>query len=273
LEFFAIIFRFFTWLGRIGQLPALGTAANVDRGAAAGDLADRLGAIDSLEGRMDAIAQAVPARVAFSTSFGLEDQAILHAIAECGAAVDIFTLDTGRLFPETLDTLVRSEQRYGMRIRVVVPVADEVERLLARDGVLGFRLSIDARKACCQVRKVRPLARALHGAAGWVTGLRRGQSSERGRIAFAAWDDAHGLIKMNPLADWSLERVQAYLAANDIPVNALHARGFPSIGCQPCTRAVRPGEDIRAGRWWWENEDGKECGLHRRPLAPAGAPA
>lgn len=255
------------------MVQAPDAAAHAWSSTAAGALADRLAAMGSLEDRIAAVAGAVRGRLAFSTSLGPEDQALLHAIARSGAKVDIFTLDTGRLFPETLDTLAASEQRYGLRIRVVVPAAEEVEQLVARDGVLGFRLSIDARKACCDVRKVRPLARALEGAAGWITGLRRGQSAGRGGIAFAAWDEARGLIKINPLADWPLQRLEEYLAASDVPVNPLHARGFPSIGCQPCTRAVWPGEDIRAGRWWWENEDGKECGLHRRPRAPAGASA
>jgi phosphoadenosine phosphosulfate reductase len=246
-----------------------------DRDAAevAAALDGRLMGLESLEERIAAAVRAVPGPIVFATSLGLEDQAVLHAIAHVGAAVNsaangavnIVTLDTGRHFPETLDTLDRSEQRYGLRIRVVAPDAAELEALVARDGVLGFRHSIDARKACCDVRKVRPLRRALAGAAAWITGLRRGQSAGRGEIAFASWDASEALIKVNPLADWSLERLDAYIRDNDIPVNALHARGFPSIGCQPCTRAIRPGEDIRAGRWWWESEDGKECGLHNRP--------
>ena len=186
-----------------------------------------------------------------------------------GADIDVFTLDTGRHFPETLETLDRSERRYGLRIRLVAAEAADVEALVARDGVFGFRLSIDARKACCDVRKVRPLRRALAGAAGWITGLRREQSAGRVDVPFASRDPEHRLIKINPLADWSLDRLEAYVAANDIPVNALHAQGFPSIGCQPCTRAIRPGEDVRAGRWWWEQEDGKECGLHANPRRPA----
>jgi phosphoadenosine phosphosulfate reductase len=229
--------------------------------------------LDSLEERITAVSGAVPGRIVFATSLGLEDQAVLHAIAQVRADIDVVTLDTGRHFPETLDTLDRSEKRYGLRIRVVAPDADELEALVARDGVLGLRHSIEARKACCDVRKVRPLRRVLAGAAAWITGMRRGQSVGRGEIAFAAWDASDGLVKVNPLADWSLERLNAYLLANDIPVNALHARGFPSIGCQPCTRAVRLGEDIRAGRWWWESEDGRECGLHNRPAALAGASA
>jgi phosphoadenosine phosphosulfate reductase len=231
--------------------------------AAALDL--RLAAITSLEERVTEIARTIPGRIAFSTSLGFEDQALLHAIAATGADIDVFTLDTGRHFPETLETLQASEQRYHTRIRVVVPDAREVEELVARDGIFGFRFAVENRKACCEIRKVRPLKRALAGAAGWVTGLRRDQSAERATVPFAVWDAEHALIKINPLADWSLDRLEAYIAAHDVPVNPLHARGFPSIGCQPCTRAIKPGEDIRAGRWWWENEDGKECGLHNRP--------
>ncbi|MDQ8697377.1 phosphoadenylyl-sulfate reductase [Hyphomicrobium sp. LHD-15] len=222
--------------------------------------------IDNLVDRLAAIADAIPGRVAFSTSLGLEDQAVLHAIAASKRDFDVFTLDTGRHFPETLETLEASELRYApLKIRVAFPDAADVELLVARDGIMGFRQSVEARKACCDVRKVRPLNKALAGAAGWLTGLRRDQSSERAHVPFAVWDAEHALVKLNPLADWSLEKLEAYIAENHVPVNALHARGFPSIGCQPCTRAIRPGEDIRAGRWWWENEDGKECGLHNRP--------
>ena len=224
--------------------------------------------IDGLEARIAAVSGALDGPIAFSTSLGLEDQAILHAIAEAGADIDVFTLDTGRHFPETLETLDRSQQRYGVRIRVMAPDASDLEALVARDGLFGFRLSVDARKACCDVRKVRPLRRALLGASAWITGLRREQSTGRGAVALASWDRDHRLIKINPLTDWSLDRLEAYIAANDIPVNPLHAHGFPSIGCQPCTRAIRPGEDVRAGRWWWEQEDGKECGLHASPRRP-----
>jgi phosphoadenosine phosphosulfate reductase len=236
--------------------------------AVADALGLHLGVLESLEARLAAIGAALPGRIAFSTSLGLEDQAILHALASSRADVDVFTLDTGRHFPETLDTIARSEQRYGLRIRVVAPDAAELEGLVARDGILGFRLSIDARKACCHVRKVLPLRRALDGAQGWITGLRRSQSQGRGAVPFASWDAEHALIKLNPLADWSLEQLNDYIAANEVPINTLHARGFPSIGCQPCTRAIRPGEDVRAGRWWWEQADGKECGLHNNPNRP-----
>ena len=238
----------------------------VDGPALAAWLDQTLSGPDSLEARLTAIADAIPGRITFSTSLGIEDQAVLHAIAATGRAFDVFTLDTGRHFPETLETLEASELRYApLRIRVVFPDAADVEMLVARDGIMGFRQSIEARKACCDVRKVRPLNKALAGAAGWITGLRREQSAGRSHVPFAAWDAEHGLVKLNPIADWSLEQLESYIAANAVPVNPLHAQGFPSIGCQPCTRAIRPGEDIRAGRWWWENEDGKECGLHNRP--------
>ncbi len=234
-------------------------------------LDEQLGALATLETRLAAIVASIHGRIAFSSSLGLEDQAMLHGIAASGAAIDVFTLDTGRHFPETLETLEASEHRYGVKVRVVFPDAGDVEALVARDGIMGFRQSVEARKACCEVRKVRPLNRALSGAAGWLTGMRREQSQERSAVPFAEWDAAHGLVKINPIADWTLADLEGYIARHDIPVNPLHAKGFPSIGCQPCTRAVRPGEDIRAGRWWWENLDGKECGLHNRPKAKVSA--
>ncbi len=148
-----------------------------------------------------------------------------------------------------------------------------MEALVARDGVLGFRLSVEARKACCHARKVAPLRRALAGTAAWITGLRREQSAGRADVPFAAWDAEAQLIKINPIADWSLATLESYIADHAIPISPLHSQGFPSIGCQPCTRAVRPGEDIRAGRWWWEQQDGKECGLHNSPSRKAARTA
>ena len=226
-----------------------------------------LSGTENLARRVELLTSAIKGRIAFSTSLGIEDQAILHAIAESGAAIDVFTLDTGRLFAETIDTIAASESRYGIKIRVLAPDAGAVEALVARDGVLGFRNSIEARKACCHVRKVEPLKRGLAGAAGWITGLRRGQSGGRADVPFAAWDAEFGLIKINPIADWPLETLEGYVGRNAVPVNPLHAKGFPSIGCEPCTRATRPGEDIRAGRWWWDSDWGKECGLHNRAAA------
>jgi phosphoadenosine phosphosulfate reductase len=243
-------------------------------------LAAALADLGSLEDRLALIGRSLGPSVAFSTSLGLEDQAVLHAIATTKTPIDVFTLDTGRHFPETYDVLAKSERRYGLRIRVVAPQAAALEQLVARDGINGFRNSIDARKACCDVRKVTPLRKALAGATGWITGLRRGQAQGRADVPFASFDGGFGVLKVSPMADWSLEQLEAYVAAHDIPVNALHAKGFPSIGCQPCTRAIQPGEDIRAGRWWWEQGanamDGKECGLHGRPTKPtekAGVPA
>jgi phosphoadenosine phosphosulfate reductase len=228
-------------------------------------LDQRLARVKTLADRIREMRRRIEGRIVFSTSLQLEDQAILHAIAESGAEIDIFTLDTGRLFPEVLETVELSELRYGVRIRLVTPEASEVERLVARDGVFGFRHSIDNRKACCEIRKVRPLNRELQGAQGWISGIRREHSDERAGVPLAEWDAAHALIKVNPVADWSTQDLTAYIAANNIPVNPLHARGFVSIGCAPCTRAVQPGEHPRAGRWWWENEEKKECGLHMNP--------
>lgn len=233
-----------------------------DGHARASRLDAELASLPSIEDRIRAIRVAVSGRIAFSSSLGIEDQAVTHAIAETKADIDLFTLDTGRHFPETLDTLFETEGRYGFKVRVVFPDAHAVEELVANDGIYGFRYSVDARKGCCDVRKVRPLNKALAGASAWITGLRREQSVGRADVPFAAFDPHLNLIKINPIADWSLAFLEDYIAANKVPINALHAKGFPSIGCQPCTRAVLPGEDIRAGRWWWENENGKECGLH-----------
>jgi phosphoadenosine phosphosulfate reductase len=233
---------------------------------AAEELNSRLQGIESLAERIAEVHRSIEGRIAFSTSLGLDDQAILNAIAEARAGIDIFTLDTGRLFPEVLETVELSEIRYRLRIRLVAPEAAEVEALVGRDGVFGFRNSVENRKACCEVRKVRPLNRELEGAQGWITGVRREHSDDRADVPLAEWDEARGLIKVNPIADWSNEELTAYIAANNIPVNPLHAHGFISIGCQPCTRAVQSGEHPRAGRWWWENEEKKECGLHMNPL-------
>lgn len=239
---------------------------------AAAELNRALAGTNDLVERIALVAEHIEGRIAFSSSLGLEDQAILQAIAKAGvtstgvtksaAEVDVFTLDTGRLFPEVLETVELSELRFRIPIRLVVPDVQEVEELVSRDGVYGFRQSVENRKSCCEVRKVRPLNRALEGAQGWITGLRRDQSQARADVSLAEWDADRGLIKVNPVADWSEETLMAYIEANNIPVNPLHARGFGSIGCAPCTRAIEPGEDSRAGRWWWESEDKKECGLH-----------
>lgn len=203
----------------------------------------------------------LPGRFVFTTSFGMEDQALTHLIAAAGLDIDLVTLDTGLLFPETWRVWRETEMRYGLRIRAVYPERAELESLVDEQGVDGFYRSVAARRACCDVRKVRPLARALDGATVWITGLRASQSAGRQAIPLVDFDAARGLIKANPLIDWSREAVVDFTQRNGVPLNALHARGFPSVGCAPCTRAVAPGEDERAGRWWWENS-GKECGLH-----------
>jgi phosphoadenosine phosphosulfate reductase len=209
--------------------------------------------------------RAIVGRLVFTTSFGLEDQAITHAILSQALAIDIVTLDTGRLFPQIYALWSETEARYGRRIQAFYPERTGVEAFVAQHGIDGFRASIAARQACCAVRKVEPLGHALDGASGWITGVRAEQSWERATTPYAAVDPARGLIKLNPLLDWSRERVIDFVHEHGVPYNPLHDEGFLSIGCAPCTRAVRPGEPERAGRWWWEQEDKKECGLHSRP--------
>jgi sulfate adenylyltransferase large subunit/phosphoadenylyl-sulfate reductase (thioredoxin) len=236
-----------------GRLQALaGQAAELDPMLAGLDLFQRLAAIR----------HALDGSIVFTTSFGLEDQVILHHICEAGLDIDVVTLDTGRLFPETYTTWEETEQFYGRRIRAVYPEHGALERLIAAQGINGFYRSKESRIACCDVRKVEPLARALGGAHGWITGLRADQSAARGSLTFVAPDGERNLLKFNPLLDWSRQAAQDFAAAHRLPVNPLHQKGFLSIGCAPCTRAVRPGESERAGRWWWEDESKKECGLH-----------
>jgi bifunctional enzyme CysN/CysC len=206
----------------------------------------------------------VDGRIVFTTSFGLEDQVLAHQLSETAADIAIATLDTGRLFPETYELWEETERRYGRRIRAMYPQTDGLEALVARQGINGFYGSREARTSCCHVRKVEPLNRALAGAQGWITGLRADQSSNRSTIELVSVDVERNLLKLSPLADWTREAALAYAAANDVPINPLHEKGFVSIGCAPCTRAIAPGEPERAGRWWWEEEDKKECGLHVR---------
>ena len=216
--------------------------------------------------RMAAARAAIAGPLVFTTSFGLEDQAIGHAILSQNLDIDLVTLDTGRLFAETHDVWAKTEQRYGRRIAAIVPERTALETLIDAQGANGFRASVAARQSCCHVRKVEPLNRALRGAAGWVTGLRADQSQHRTEVAFASVDPARRLIKINPLFDWTRERAVDFTEAHNVPVNTLHAAGFLSIGCAPCTRAIKPGEPERAGRWWWEDEGKNECGLHANPL-------
>lgn len=225
------------------------------------DFAAELAALTPLD-RLRAARARIPGRVVFTTSLGLEDQVLTHLIFSHDLDIEVVSLETGRLFPETLDLWQATEARYGRRIRAFLPDAADVEAFVAREGVNGFRNSVEARKACCHARKVRPLARALEGAALWITGLRADQSANRAGSGLFAFDAALGLPKLNPLLDWSRDDVATFAAEQAVPVNPLHRVGFLSIGCAPCTRAVAPGEPERAGRWWWEEEAGGECGLH-----------
>jgi phosphoadenosine phosphosulfate reductase len=223
-------------------------------------LNDKMQGLD-LAGRL-ALAASLGGRVVFTTSLGIEDQVITHVIGEHRLDIDVVTLETGRLFRETLQLLETTEERYGIEIRRYFPEKADLDAYIAQYGVNGFYDSVEARHACCGVRKVKPLARALTGASAWVTGLRRGQSGNRADTPFAEYDVERHLIKINPLADWDIDRIKALVADEAVPVNPLHGRGYPSIGCEPCTRAIKPGEPERAGRWWWENDETRECGLH-----------
>ena len=212
--------------------------------------------------RLSTFRREVAGKIVFTTSFGLEDQVITHLLCEHGIEVDIATLDTGRLFPETYDLWAETERRYGVRIRAVYPQTADLEALVATQGINGFYDSREARLACCHARKVAPLHRAVAGATGWIAGLRAEQSSHRQSMAVVTAVGDRNLFKLSPLFDWTRDAVLAFANANSIPINPLHAKGFTSIGCAPCTRAIAPGEPERAGRWWWEDEGKTECGLH-----------
>ena len=212
--------------------------------------------------RLESLIAAAPGRIVFTTSFGLEDQALTHIIASAALPIELVTLDTGRLFPETYALWAETEARYGKRIKAFYPDAEAVSAMVADAGINGFYQSKDARLSCCGVRKVEPLNRALVGAGAWITGLRGGQSDGRSNVLLAERDPARGLLKVAPLYDWTRERTLAFCEDAGVPINPLHGQGLLSIGCQPCTRAVALGEPERAGRWWWEDDAAKECGLH-----------
>ncbi len=209
------------------------------------------------------VAALFPGKISFASSLGYEDQIITHFIARNELSIAIFTLDTGRLFPETYDLIDRTVARYKKPIAVYFPDYKEVEEMVNQKGINLFYNSIENRKLCCGIRKTEPLKRALKGLDAWITGLRREQAVTRTHMQAIEWDAMHDLIKVNPLINWTAEDVEQFIKKEGIPYNRLHDKGFPSIGCQPCTRAIQPGEDIRAGRWWWEQPDQKECGLHK----------
>jgi len=199
--------------------------------------------------------------IAFSTSLGQEDQVLTDVIFKNNHPIKVFTLDTGRLFEKAYDVLDKTQKKYNKSIFSFAPDNNELEILLDSKGPYSFYDSIENRKECCSIRKINPLLKALKGVDLWITGLRASQSNSRSTLSFFSYDDAYGLPKFNPLVNWTLEEVENYLEQNNVPQNSLHKKGFVSIGCEPCTRAVKPGEDIRSGRWWWE-ESKKECGLH-----------
>lgn len=200
----------------------------------------------------------------FASSMGAEDQVITHIIGKNRLPINIITLDTGRIFPETYDLIHRTNARFGNIVKVVFPEKSEVEEMVNTKGIDLFYESIKNRQLCCKTRKVNPLKQVLSDKRAWITGLRRTQAQTRTEINLVEWDTAFNLIKINPLIEWSEEKVWNMINEHNIPFNVLHTKGFPSIGCQPCTRAINPGEDLRSGRWWWENPETKECGLHKR---------
>jgi phosphoadenosine phosphosulfate reductase len=208
------------------------------------------------------LANEFPHQVTFSSSFSIEDQVIAHQILSNNIPVSIFTLDTGRLFAETYSVWSNTNEKYATRIKAYYPDRSLLEEYLNEKGPNAFYESVDNRKQCCFIRKVEPLKRALAGNAVWVTGLRAEHSPERKSLQIVEWDEGNQIIKYNPLLWWTTEEVRDYISDNNIPYNILHDKGFISIGCAPCTRAIKPGEDFRAGRWWWEETGKKECGLH-----------
>ena len=208
--------------------------------------------------------EAYKGRIALSSSLSIEDQTLTDIIVRQDKTARIFTLDTGRLFPETYQLIDKTNLTYGIQLEVFFPDYREVQRMVREEGINLFYNSIESRHRCCQIRKLEPLSRAFQGLDAWICGLRREQSVTRQDMQVVEWDEMHGLIKVNPLISWTEQQVWDYVHEHHVPYNKLHDKGYPSIGCEPCTRAVQPGEDIRAGRWWWESPDHRECGLHQR---------
>jgi phosphoadenosine phosphosulfate reductase len=211
-------------------------------------------------------------RLIYSNSLGAEAMVLTDVIWSHLPEIEVFSIDTGRLYEETYELLEKLQRRYQRRVRLVYPDAQALEALVAAQGVNGFYHSLEARLDCCRIRKVEPFKRAIAGFPAWVTGVRREQSAGRASSQSVEWDTQHGLYKVSPLLDWSEADVWQYIRARGLPYNPLHDRQFPSIGCSPCTRAVQPGESRRAGRWWWEQPESRECGLHPR-VSPAALPA
>ncbi|MEI6764384.1 MAG: phosphoadenylyl-sulfate reductase [Bacteroidota bacterium] len=216
----------------------------------------------SAEEVLECVIKQFNGKICFASSMGAEDQVLTAMIAAINPATHIFTLDTGRLFNTTLSLIGNTRERFNVRIDVLFPEAAAVEKMVNEKGVNLFYESVENRKLCCNIRKVVQVRRALVGMDAWISGLRREQSVTRAHMNIVEWDEEFGLVKINPLISWTEEQVWEYIRKNNIPYNPLHDNGFRSIGCQPCTRAVKPGDDLRSGRWWWEDADKKECGLH-----------
>lgn len=213
-------------------------------------------------GALRFLAEEYKGKIVFTTSFGYEDQVITDMIFKNNIAIQVITLDTGRLFKETYKVFSQTRDTYAKEIQVFYPNGSAVEKMMTQKGPFSFYDSIENRKECCHIRKVEPLNRALHGIELWITGIRAEQSPNREGMTFFELDEARQIIKYNPLLHWTFEQVKNYIKENHVPYNVLHDKGFVSIGCEPCTRAINPGDDFRAGRWWWESDSKKECGLH-----------
>ena len=208
--------------------------------------------------------------VCYTNSLGAESVVLTDLIWSFVPNIEVFSIDTGRLYPETFDLIERLQSRYGRKLRIYYPEASKVEDWVGKNGINGFRDGVSQRQGCCAVRKVEPFRRAIAGHGAWVTGIRRAQSAGRALAAPVAWDAEYGLHKVSPLLDWTEDEVWEYIRKKRLPYNSLHDSGFPSIGCAPCTRAVQPGDDTRSGRWWWERSGSRECGLHPRHPRPVG---
>jgi phosphoadenosine phosphosulfate reductase len=218
----------------------------------------------SIEEQLNILISHFPEKVIFTTSLGIEDQVITHKIFRNNLNIKVATLDTGRLFPQTYDVLSNTIIRYNKKIDVYFPEYEDVEKMVTEKGPLSFYKSVENRKECCSLRKVVPLNRALKGMECWISGIRADQSDNRNQMDWLEYDEDKNLYKFHPLFNWSLDEVTRFVKENNVPYNSLHDKGYVSIGCEPCTRAIKPGEDFRAGRWWWENEGPKECGLHSK---------
>jgi phosphoadenosine phosphosulfate reductase len=216
----------------------------------------------SMVEKLKYLADTFEGKVVFSTSFGWEDQVVTHLIFSNNINIKVFTLETGRLFPETYYVWNRTLEIYQKQIHAYFPIAEDLQNMVAQKGPSSFYESVQNRKECCHIRKIEPLKRALKGNEIWITGIRADQSANREDMHDLEWDGGNQLIKFHPIFNWSLDDVKSFVKTNNIVYNPLHDKGFPSIGCAPCTRAVQEGEDFRAGRWWWEDQSKKECGLH-----------